>query len=285
MNLNIEAAVRTHTGRIRANNEDNFFLDDAIREDVTVGESRDCVSATDRWFLAAVADGMGQEERGELASLITVENLYSCPFHRMRETALDCVQQANRQICDEIEEHGGGQMGSTLAALYIDKGKALCCNVGDSRVYLLRDGRFTKLSVDHNRAHQLVSLGVLTPEQAESHPSRHQLTQYLGIFEEEMLIEPAFSQVIVLKPGDQFLLCSDGLTDMVTEEEIADRLKEGGDPESQVEDLVNLALEHGGRDNVTALVVQVHSPGGLLGWLKRRRESEAADRPFPDISS
>lgn len=278
MNLNIEAAVRTNTGRIRANNEDNFFLADDIREDVSDGEARCSVSEIDRWFLAAVADGMGGEERGELASLITVENIYPCPFHKMRETAADCIRQANEQICNEIEEHGGARMGSTLAALYIDKGKALCCNIGDSRVYLMRDGVLSQLSVDHNKAHQMVSLGILTPQQAARHPSRHQLTQHLGIFEDEMIIEPAFSQVIVLKDGDQFLLCSDGLTDMVTDEEIAARLTEGKDPEDVVEDLVDLALEHGGRDNVTALVVQIRKPAGLLGWLKGHKSPEDKER-------
>ena len=147
-------------------------------------------------------------------------------------------------------------MGSTLAALYIDEGKILCCNIGDSRCYRLRGGRLEPLSTDHNKAGRMVEMGVLTPEQAARHPSRHELTQHLGIFEEEMIIQPAFHGPEALQQGDIFLLCSDGLTDMVSEADITTCLSGDSSPEEKAEKLISMALAGGGKDNVTVLVVQ-----------------------------
>lgn len=259
MKFMLRAAVRTHVGRVRENNEDNFYLQGSIREDVAQPEAGCACAGPDRRFLAAVADGMGGEAAGERASLLAVEALCPSAMEQAEDAAQASVAQANRRICDEMGNNGGRRMGSTLAALYIDDGKALCCNIGDSRCYLLRDGTLEQLSTDHNKARRMVQLGVLTPEQAARHPSRHELTQHLGILEEEMVIEPAFRRLEALRPGDVFLLCSDGLTDMVDEASIAACLAGPGGPEDQAETLIRLALEGGGRDNVTALVVQVEA--------------------------
>lgn len=256
MKLKLRAAVQTHVGHVRVNNEDNFYLRSHIREDVAQKEAKFRCTSQDSRFLAAVADGMGGEELGELASLLAVQSLRSCRLNAVRDTAMASIRQANSQICAEIKKNGGGRMGSTLVALYIDHGKALCCNIGDSRCYLLRDGALKQLSIDHNKARRMVELGVLTPEQAARHPSRHELTQHLGIFESEMVIEPAFSEMLELRSGDMFLLCSDGLTDRVAEADIAECLTTGCAPEDLTEDLIQRALVHGGRDNVTALVIR-----------------------------
>ena len=259
MKYGLNAAARTHVGRVRSNNEDNFYLQGEIREDVNRQEAEARGDFSPARFLAAVADGMGGETAGELASLLAVQSLCPSTTERAEGTARSSVAQANEKICNEIEKNGGRRMGSTLAALYIDNGQALCCNVGDSRCYLLRNGTLEQLSTDHNKAKRMVELGVLTPEQAARHPSRHELTQHLGIFEEEMLIEPAFHPLVGLRPGDVFLLCSDGLTDMVTEADITACLLEESGPEEKAETLVRLALEGGGRDNVTVLAVQVEA--------------------------
>lgn len=257
MKFQISAAAVTHTGRVRSNNEDNYYLCGQIRQDVSKGEEQHTYSGGTQGFLAAVCDGMGGEDFGELASLLAVQTLKPSRWSSVRETARTCIRQANSQICAEIEKNGGGRMGSTLAALYIDDKKAICCNIGDSRVYLLRGGSLRQLSTDHNKAKRLVELGVLTPEQAAKHHSRHELTQHLGIFEQEMLLEPTFSDEIELKDGDIFLLCSDGLTDMAAEMEITARLTEGGTPEEQANNLVQMALAAGGKDNITVLILNI----------------------------
>ena len=103
----------------------------------------------------------------------------------------------------------------------------------------------------------MVQEGLMTKEEGQNWPGRHQITQYLGIFEEEMVLEPDFSEVIDLESGDIFLLCSDGLTDMVWEEEMTGVLAEQTGPFRQAEELVQLALDSGGRDNVTVIVIQI----------------------------
>ena len=221
------------------------------------GEDEAVCRAADRRFLAAVADGMGGEEQGERASLMAVKALKPCTFEEIKAEAVSAIDKANREICEEIEGRGGRRMGSTLVSLYMDEGKAVCCNVGDSRAYLLREGRLSQLSVDHNKAGRMVELGVLTPEQAARHPSRHELTQHLGIFADEMVIEPAMSQPVELADGDLFLLCSDGLTDMVSPKELKAVLSGRSTSREMAEKLVELALAGGGRDNVTVIVLQI----------------------------
>ena len=259
MKYGLNAAARTHVGRVRSNNEDNFYLQGEIREDVNRQEAEARGDFSPARFLAAVADGMGGEDRGELASLLAVQALKPCAWDQIPEVSAAAMDRANVAICREMEQAGGGRMGSTLTALYIDGERAVCCNIGDSPCYLLREGTLLPLSADHNKAARLIRLGVLTPEQAARHPSRHELTQHLGIFPEEMIIEPALSQAVTLQEGDRFLLCSDGLTDMVIQAEIAALLSSGDAPEEQAEALVQAALEAGGRDNVTVVVVRVEA--------------------------
>ena len=272
----VDGAARTHTGRVRSNNEDNFYLQGRYREDVEQGEDEAVCRASDRRFLAAVADGMGGEEQGEKASLMAVRALKPCSFGEISSQAAAAVDEANREICEEIENQGGRRMGSTLVSLYMDEGKAVCCNVGDSRAYLLREGKLSQLSVDHNKAGRMVELGVLTPEQAARHPSRHELTQHLGIFADEMVIEPAVSQTVELEDGDLFLLCSDGLTDMVSMEDMKAVLSGGVSPQEMAKELVRLALAGGGRDNVTVIVLQIREKEPVWRRLFGRAGSKEA---------
>ena len=272
----VDGAARTHTGRVRSNNEDNFYLQGRCREDVEQGEDEAVCRAADRRFLAAVADGMGGEEQGEKASLMAVRALKPCSFGEISSQAAAAVDQANREICEEIENQGGRRMGSTLVSMYMDEGKAVCCNVGDSRAYLLREGKLSQLSVDHNKAGRMVELGVLTPEQAARHPSRHELTQHLGIFADEMVIEPAMSQPVELADGDVFLLCSDGLTDMVSEEDMKAVLSGDAPCQELAKELVRLALAGGGRDNVTVIVLQIREKEPVWRRLFGRAGSKEA---------
>ena len=250
-------AVKTHQGHVRSNNEDNFYLNGQYKHDVWQNQAALSGTAAGECFLAAVGDGMGGEECGEQASLRAVESLQSCHFEDVYSVAMESVAEANGKICDLMRQNDGKRSGSTLAALYIDSGKAISCNLGDSRVYFFRDGMIKQISTDHKMAAKMVQEGLMTKEEAQNWPGRHQITQYLGIFEEEMVLEPDFSEVIDLESGDIFLLCSDGLTDMVWEEEMTGVLAEQTGPFRQAEELVQLALDSGGRDNVTVIVIQI----------------------------
>lgn len=254
--MRLSAAVYTHVGLVRQNNEDNFYLRGALRQDLQQLSSRQKHRGNDQTALFAVADGMGGEENGELASLVTVQNLNAAPLPQIRHRAMESITRANDLICDEMIQSGGKRMGSTLAAVYMDGGRAVCCNVGDSRIYLFRGDVLQQISVDHTQVQQLVRSGVITPQEARTHKRRHVLTQNIGISPQEMEIEPAFSDPIPLEPGDMFLLCSDGLTDMADDAQIAEILRQGGSPKKLAEALVNLALEQGGRDNVTVMLIR-----------------------------
>lgn len=254
--MNIQASVICHVGRVRSNNEDNYYLQGQIRQDVDQLNTRAEFAGTDACVLFAVADGMGGTARGEFASLAAVKSLRACSAEQARAAATRSINRANALICREMDRIGS-RMGTTLAALYMDAGRAVVCNVGDSRVYLLRSGELTRLSVDHSQVQQMIDLGFLSPEDARSHPGRHVLTQHLGIREEEMVIQPAFSPELALQAGDIFLLCSDGLTDMVDDDDIRAVLS-SGTPEQQAQTLIDRALAAGGRDNVTALVAAVY---------------------------
>lgn len=261
--MRLYAAVCTHMGLVRQNNEDNFYLRGILRQDL----QQHCVQhkhrGNDYQALFAVADGMGGEENGELASLVTVQNLKKASLEQVKDQALESITRANALLCDEIAQNGGKRMGSTLAALYVDAGGAVCCNVGDSRIYLYRKGSLQQLSVDHTQVQQMVRSGMLTAQEARIHKRRHVLTQNIGIHPQELDLEPAFSQRIPLQSGDLFLLCSDGLTDMVADDTIAQVLAAGGKPAKLADRLTQLALEQGGKGNVTVMVVRV-LPGRCL---------------------
>lgn len=268
MKLRISAAVRTHCGKIRANNEDNYFLCGKYRRKLSENEKKDSYCGDDRKVVCAVCDGMGGEAYGEKASLIAVRHLKACRIEDANDAALHAIQTANEEICREIRKNAGKRIGTTLAALYIDQGKAVCCNVGDSRIYLFRENKLRQLSVDHNNAQRLVRMGVITPEAARNHPGKHQLTQHLGIFEYEMQIVPEFSETIELQVDDVFVVCSDGLTDMLSDEEIRKTLATAESAEQAAQNLTEQALCNGGRDNITVLVVQVQKQIQESQWMK-----------------
>lgn len=254
--MKLHAAAISHVGMIRENNEDNFYLQGQIRSRLDELQSRASGSFEEEQTLFAVADGMGGMAHGELASLATVQALVPCAMEIVRETVQTSVSRANAEIC-RAQALAGRQMGTTLAALYMDRGKAVACNIGDSRAYLLRSGVLTRLTVDHNQAQMMVDLGLLTAEEAKKHPGRHALTQFIGIPEDQMVIEPHFSAEIEVQTGDIFLLCSDGLTDGVDEVELPELLSGNTESMTIADRLVRLALDRGGRDNITALVVCV----------------------------
>ena len=138
--MNLHAAVISHVGRVRSNNEDNFYLQGQIRQDVEQLNSRAKFSGADTGVLFAVADGMGGEAKGEFASLEAVKTLRPSGIDQARTAATRSINRANAVICREMDR-AGCRMGTTLVALYLDKGRAVVCNVGDSRAYRVRGGR------------------------------------------------------------------------------------------------------------------------------------------------
>jgi len=226
-------ATATHQGMVRENNEDSVYP-------AASGESSDSA-------LLIVADGMGGHVAGEVASRIAINAAASTQVD-----PVDRVAAGNRAIREEVARDPSLEgMGTTMTLLTVEDDIATIGHVGDSRAYLLRDGEFNQVTEDHTVAAEYVALGQLRPEEASGHPQRHMLTRTLGV--------ARFVNVDELKldlvPGDRILLCSDGLTEMVADDVIAGAMAEGT-PDEVVWNLVELANEAGGVDNITVVVVE-----------------------------
>ena len=242
----------TDPGKRRSNNEDAYLLDDETG-------------------LYAVADGIGGSEGGEVASRIAVEALAGAivnlirekdhpqPLGSVRKTGSDdsvlrqAVTIANNEIRHaQAERPELAGMGTTLAMLLLREEFACIANVGDSRAYLLRSGEFKQLTDDHSFVADQLRAGIMTPEQARTSPYRHVITRALGAADE---VQPDVTQHRVQR-DDKFLLCTDGLTEMVEDEDIG-RIVADAEPQEAVQQLLAAANERGGVDNITAVVVWI----------------------------
>ncbi len=258
----ISAAVVSHKGCVRKNNEDNFsFNGDRMKlEEMNAGAmiSR---SFTDDCQLYAVVDGMGGGDLGERASAIAASMLVDVLDELRVQQPEACLHQAigriNRAVLDDCRANDAEYEGTTCTALVIREQAGYVCNVGDSRVYRLRNGRLEQLTQDHSLVWDAYINGEMTREQARKSPMNNMITRYLGMDPEEMPASfESISQVDVSQ-GDRFMLCSDGVSDLMSNERIASVMVE---PISALEcatRLVAMALEEGGKDNTTCIVVDV----------------------------
>lgn len=254
-----DAGAMTHPGRVRSRNEDALL----VRADLGL------------W---AVADGMGGHEAGDVASRVIVEALDSISnatsaVHLLEETE-NRLSEANRTIIDLSSSRGGSIIGSTIAILLIFDGHYACLWAGDSRLYFVNDGVLRQLSRDHTEAEELVAQGVMTAEEARSWP-QNVITRAIGVHDdpEIEIVTGAFGD------SDIFILCSDGLTKHVSDEEIFEHVS-AGDAQSACEALVGLALNRGGSDNITVIVVRPVRKPGLADF----EIAEGAEKlPEPDI--
>ncbi len=234
----------TDVGQVRKGNEDSLLV----------------VAANE---LYGVADGMGGHQGGEVASAMAVDIAGERATDPDLETLKSAVREANRAI---FEKAGGDRdlhgMGTTFVAVQLVEGpdgdEIAWVNVGDSRLYLLRDDRLIQLSDDHSLVEDLVRDGQLTHDEAATHPRRNIVTRALGID----LDVDVDGNTVQPFTGDRYLLCSDGLSDEVTSDQMASVLRRLADPDEASAELVRLANEGGGRDNITVLIVDVVDDGG-----------------------
>ena len=250
-------------GLVRLDNQDNLYINGEFRRNIADNSVFKHSDRASKRGLYAVADGMGGETHGELASLITVQAMNTIKTNGGVQGIVQHLIERNAIICDLINRNGGARIGSTFVGIYINGKNVEIINIGDSRAYLMRGGAFMQISRDHSSIQQMIDLGVLTKEAAHSHPDRHRLTQHLGIFPHEMVIEP-YTASMAVEAGDIFLMCSDGLTDMLDDPTIGVILQSSGEIEQKAQALYSAALQRGGKDNITILLVQVKK-GGLFG--------------------
>ena len=279
----IKACVVSNVGNVRNNNEDNYSLNGIFRKDVNINisDAEVCLAGDDHDPPAvfAVLDGMGGEAYGEEASLIAAGSLHAYDIADVRQKAEADILGINYRICDKAGELHAGRMGSTAVMIYTDGISAIPVNVGDSRAYLYRDGSLTQISQDHDEASRKVRMGVMTVEEAAVSKERHMLTQYLGVDPEEYVIEPYFGDPIALKPGDRFLLCSDGISDMLDDVRISAILAGEGPARSVCDELISQALSAGGRDNATAMILDILGEKISTGHTQAKAKDSGPDDP------
>ncbi|HSQ77825.1 MAG TPA: Stp1/IreP family PP2C-type Ser/Thr phosphatase, partial [Nitrospirota bacterium] len=242
------SAGKTDTGKTRKNNEDSYLVDEGLG-------------------LYAVADGIGGHEGGEVASRMAIEGLSQIVRERCsgadHSISAECdpagteLSRAFTLVNGTIRQAAAVNpallsMGTTMTALLFRETTAHLAHVGDSRAYRLRAGVLTQVTDDHTIIADQVRAGLLTPEQAQRSPYRHVITRALGI-DQELIAD---LHVLEARPDDTFLLCTDGLTEMVDDAEIR-RILSRASPQEAAERLVREANDRGGVDNITVVVVQI----------------------------
>jgi protein phosphatase len=228
--MRVTAAAATDIGRVREGNEDSYLTEEP---------------------LFAVADGMGGHRGGEVASQLAVETLERM-FKEGSGDLPDQVQEANRVIFERsVLDRKVAGMGTTLTAALVEGDRVRLAHVGDSRAYLLRDGELRLLTEDHTLVHRMVSEGEISEEEAETHPQRSVLTRALGV---DTVVD-VDDDMLKVRPGDRLLLCTDGLTSMVPEDQIGEVLRTVRDPQEAAKRLVRMANEAGGVDNTTVVIL------------------------------
>ncbi len=227
-------ATATHVGQVRSGNEDSVHPPDG--------------GAGPGPVLTLVADGMGGHVGGEVASRVAVEAAVAA-----EGSPEERVVAANRAVVARVlAEPALSGMGTTLTVAEIDEhGKLSIGHVGDSRAYLFRDGALTRITTDHSVVAELLEAGRITEEEVHTHPQRSLVTRALGMA--RWIDVDTFSEQ--LRPGDRVLLCSDGLTTMLSDDEVGAALRTCESAEEAAQALVDLANQAGGHDNITVVVV------------------------------
>lgn len=217
--------------------------------------------------LFVVADGMGGHAAGEVASEIAVDVIADlAPEHPDGEALAHAVKEANRAVIQAAREGRGREgMGTTVTAALLEGERLVIAQVGDSRAYLLHQGKLQQLTRDHSLVADMIEAGQLTPEEARTHPQRSVITRALG---SDLHLQPDIYEINV-ETGDRLLICSDGLSGMVDDEGIEHTLRRVQDPQRCASQLVNEAVANGGHDNVTVIVADV------TGYAEVRRKKLA----------
>jgi PPM family protein phosphatase len=245
----VDYAGLSRTGHVRRNNEDSYLI---------------------RGDLFMIADGMGGAAAGEVASAMCAEAFAEIDLIRQRgdEALRQAIQTANQRIHERAaSDPEAAGMGTTVtAALVEQEGRIAFANVGDSRAYLLRDGALQRLTEDHSVVAELVASGQISEQEAGTHPQRNVVTRVLGA-EATVQVDTFWLQA---QDGDLVLLCSDGLTDMVAEDDFAAILAGSGDCDSIAQALVRAALAGGGEDNVTVVLFRIGERDGEQAETRRQ---------------
>ena len=258
----LNVAAHTHAGMTGKNNEDRY----AITSFQLSEEDQTPV------VFAVVADGIGGHRAGEVAAELAVDHITQAVAESDANRPKKVLERAIQEASDAIADHATSSdeqkgMGATCACIWVIGDKLYTATVGDSRIYLLRDGRIQQLSTDHTWVQEAIEKNIITPEMAHDHPNVHVIRRYLGspeppevdfrlrtyASETDALAEG--NQGLHILPGDTFLICSDGLTDLVWNDEIAEIIRAKPTLKAAAQELVETANKRGGHDNTTVVLL------------------------------
>ena len=260
--LNVFA--QTHAGMTGKNNEDRYAITSfqLSEEDATPV------------LFAVVADGIGGHRAGEVAAELAVDRISQCvaesDAHRPKKILERAIHEASEAIADHASSTPDKKgMGATCACAWVIGDKLYIATVGDSRIYLLREGRIQQLTTDHTWVQEAIEKNILTPELAREHPNVHVIRRYLGspdppevdfrlrLYDSEADALAEGNQGMQIRPGDTFLICSDGLTDLVWNDEIAEIIRSKPSLKAVAQELIDTANQRGGHDNITIVLFTV----------------------------
>ncbi|QSZ28390.1 Stp1/IreP family PP2C-type Ser/Thr phosphatase [Aceticella autotrophica] len=240
------AAALTDTGNIRKNNEDSYYISD--NNDLR---------------LAIVADGMGGHNGGEIASKYAIDSVLEYfkknyinlnkNVDSIKEFIENSIRYANEMVFNKAFSNNDLiGMGTTLTLLLLEQGFYFIGHIGDSRAYLIRDNRIVQITEDHSYVEELVKIGKITHEEARTHPQKNLITRALGI-NQEIEVDLFMGEV---RPNDIYILCTDGLTNMLTDDQILKEFIDNTDIYKACDSLIKLAKFNGGYDNITIVAVK-----------------------------
>lgn len=260
----LNVVAQTHAGMTGKNNEDRYAITSfqLSEEDATPV------------LLAVVADGIGGHRAGEIAAELAVDHISQFVAESDAQRPKKILERAIHEASEAIADHASSTteqqgMGATCACIWVIGDKLYTATVGDSRIFLLREGRIQQLTTDHTWVQEAVEKNILTPQEARQHPNVHVIRRYLGspdppevdfrlrLYDSEADALAEANQGMQIRPGDTFLICSDGLTDLVWNDEIAEVIRSKSNPKAAAQQLIETANQRGGHDNTTIILILV----------------------------
>ena len=256
--INLYAALRSGKGRVRSNNEDAFYFNGLFAELRDMDQEAFMLDAfQDQEVMFAVCDGMGGYDNGEVASWTAVSRLpllqRALADTDFTQAVTDWVDGTNEIICQSVRNGG-----CTLALLFYRSGIINIAHIGDSRVYRYRSGKLSRVTKDHSKAQVLLDAGILSEREVETYPNRHVITRALGMNEESMgKCVPSIQTALPAEKGDRYLMCSDGVTDMLSDRQLEELMSQHAKARECVSAIYQAAMEAGGKDNTTAILIEI----------------------------
>lgn len=245
--LRVASNGKSHTGKYREENQDTIRIHEPLDEQ----------SIASHGHVYAIADGMGGYSHGAVASSVALETFfdafYSAKSGKPAQNLRNAINQANLAVFQMAQRLGAVRMGTTLSAVNLIGNQLFLSHIGDSRIYLVRQGKATCLTQDHTTVGDLVRMRILTPDKVRTHEQRSILNKCIGI---ELFIQPDISQ-ITLHQDDVIILCCDGVWSVIQDDEFAGFSNNISNPESLAQTLIDLAMERDSDDNVSSIVVRV----------------------------